>query len=139
MGVADKDLADEILIARRHAGAPLAAAALRAVGRQRHPLDVAAVGDRHHHVFALDEVLVLLLEALLDDLRAPRRGEALLHLQQLAAQHLHEALARAEDLQEGLDLRSEERRVGKECVSTCRSRWSPLLYKKTKTNTHYIQ
>src|SRR3546814_11618385 len=24
----------------------------------------------------------------------------------------------------GLDLRSEERRVGKECVSTCRSRWS---------------
>src|SRR3546814_7285381 len=26
---------------------------------------------------------------------------------------------------QGLDLRSEERRVGKECVSTCRSRWSP--------------
>src|SRR3546814_16542072 len=25
----------------------------------------------------------------------------------------------------GLDQRSEERRVGKECVSTCRSRWSP--------------
>src|SRR3546814_14109981 len=24
--------------------------------------------------------------------------------------------------------RSEERRVGKECVSTCRSRWSPLHY-----------
>src|SRR3546814_5029833 len=24
-----------------------------------------------------------------------------------------------------LDTRSEERRVGKECVSTCRSRWSP--------------
>src|SRR3546814_20433002 len=27
--------------------------------------------------------------------------------------------------------RSEERRVGKECVSTCRSRWSPK-HKKTK-------
>src|SRR3546814_12428240 len=26
--------------------------------------------------------------------------------------------------------RSEERRVGKECVSTCRSRWSPYLLKK---------
>src|SRR3546814_10994432 len=26
--------------------------------------------------------------------------------------------------------RSEERRVGKECVSTCSSRWSPYLYKK---------
>src|SRR3546814_1812029 len=24
-----------------------------------------------------------------------------------------------------VDVRSEERRVGKECVSTCRSRWSP--------------
>src|SRR3546814_13099469 len=27
-------------------------------------------------------------------------------------------------------LRSEERRVGKECVSTCRSRWSPYHKKK---------
>src|SRR3546814_19613530 len=26
---------------------------------------------------------------------------------------------------EGVPTRSEERRVGKECVSTCRSRWSP--------------
>src|SRR3546814_15801279 len=35
-----------------------------------------------------------------------------------------------------LDLaRSEERRVGKECVSTCRSRWSPYnSKKKTKHN-----
>src|SRR3546814_13733123 len=31
--------------------------------------------------------------------------------------------------------RSEERRVGKECVSTCRSRWSPYHYKKK--HTHY--
>src|SRR3546814_8597082 len=29
--------------------------------------------------------------------------------------------------------RSEERRVGKECVSTCRSRGSPYTSKKTKT------
>src|SRR3546814_13888823 len=28
-------------------------------------------------------------------------------------------------------LRSEERRVGKECVSTCRSRWSPYHEKKS--------
>src|SRR3546814_11010072 len=28
--------------------------------------------------------------------------------------------------------RSEERRVGKECVSTCRSRWSPSHIKKKK-------
>src|SRR3546814_14250263 len=31
--------------------------------------------------------------------------------------------------------RSEERRVGKECVSTCRSRWSPYHDKK-KTSPH---
>src|SRR3546814_11273472 len=29
---------------------------------------------------------------------------------------------------------SEERRVGKECVSPCRSRWSPYHYKKNKTS-----
>src|SRR3546814_16855932 len=36
--------------------------------------------------------------------------------------------------------RSEERRVGKECVSTCRSRWSPYHYKKKNilTDQHQI-
>src|SRR3546814_18600430 len=39
--------------------------------------------------------------------------------------------------------RSEERRVGKECVSTCRSRWSPYHSKKTNpltsnTHTHHV-
>src|SRR3546814_19885122 len=29
-------------------------------------------------------------------------------------------------------MRSEERRVGKECVSTCRSRWAPYHYKKNR-------
>src|SRR3546814_17988541 len=33
--------------------------------------------------------------------------------------------------------RSEERRVGKECVSTCRSRWSPYHYKKTKLSQEW--
>src|SRR3546814_17028044 len=32
-------------------------------------------------------------------------------------------------------IRSEERRVGKECVSTCRSRWSPYHSKKKKYAT----
>src|SRR3546814_11608476 len=40
-------------------------------------------------------------------------------------------------------LRSEERRVGKECVSTCRSRWSPYHYKNKeqtiKYETNYMQ
>src|SRR3546814_16264173 len=32
--------------------------------------------------------------------------------------------------------RSEERRVGKECVSTCRSRWSPYHSKKNRLIVH---
>src|SRR3546814_15203642 len=36
-----------------------------------------------------------------------------------------------------LESRSEERRVGKECVRTCRSRWAPYhSKKKEKTNRH---
>src|SRR3546814_14725868 len=35
------------------------------------------------------------------------------------------------------DFRSEERRVGKECVSTCRSRWSPY-HKKKNTSVRMI-
>src|SRR3546814_11900350 len=34
--------------------------------------------------------------------------------------------------EEDESVRSEERRVGKECVSTCRSRWSPDHEKKQK-------
>src|SRR3546814_19180496 len=33
----------------------------------------------------------------------------------------------------GKHFRSDARRVGKECVRTCRSRWSPYHYKKKKT------
>src|SRR3546814_18647271 len=34
--------------------------------------------------------------------------------------------------------RSEERRVGKECVSTCRSRWWPYHYKKQDNTQLYM-
>src|SRR3546814_11499637 len=37
------------------------------------------------------------------------------------------------------DGRSEERRVGKECVSTSRSRWSPYHSKKKQNNSHTIR
>src|SRR3546814_12569351 len=35
----------------------------------------------------------------------------------------------------GAGKRSEERRVGKECVRTCRSRWSPYHSKKNNRST----
>src|SRR3546814_4388381 len=37
----------------------------------------------------------------------------------------HGGAARLLDGRQAAQARSEERRVGKECVSTCRSRWSP--------------
>src|SRR3546814_20066047 len=49
----------------------------------------------------------------------------------------HEALRRAAPGRR-FQGRSEERRVGKECVSTCRSRWSPYHYKKTDAQLPYI-
>src|SRR3546814_17606396 len=36
-------------------------------------------------------------------------------------------------------LRSEERRVGTDCVSTCRSTWMPCQQKKIKTYTELVQ
>src|SRR3546814_18389317 len=42
-------------------------------------------------------------------------------------QHLLDTVTR-------LTARSEERRVGKECVSTCRPRWGPIHKKKKKKN-----
>src|SRR3546814_17763091 len=37
----------------------------------------------------------------------------------------------------GLHVRSEERRVGKECVSTCRSRWSAVHEKQKTTKRNW--
>src|SRR3546814_11940660 len=52
-----------------------------------------------------------------------------------------QALGISQRLLEARGERSEERRVGKECVSTCRSRWSPYHYKKKTIHTkqHKVQ
>src|SRR3546814_15107266 len=44
--------------------------------------------------------------------------------------------AQARQLDLRIWARSEERRVGKECVSTCRSRWSQSHYKKKQNRCH---
>ena len=82
MGVGDEQAGDEILLAGLHAGAALAAAALRPVGRERHALDIAGMGDGDDHVLALDQVLVLHLAFLIDDHGAARGGELVLDLDQ---------------------------------------------------------
>src|SRR3546814_11979929 len=55
----------------------------------------------------------------------PRGVEAEIEFAREGAQHLHV-------------IRSEERRVGKEGVSTCRSRWSQCPYKKKTQNLNRI-
>ena len=80
MGGGHEQPGDKILVAGLHAGAALAAAALRAIGRQRHALDVAGMRHGHDHVLALDQVFVLDLVFLLDDHGLARRGELGLHL-----------------------------------------------------------
>src|SRR3546814_21146701 len=64
----------------------------------------------------------------------PRRRRAALPARRVRAV---ESRADAERCRFLTSQRSEERRVGKECVSTCRSRWSTYHYKKKKKqHTH---
>src|SRR3546814_1609903 len=58
------------------------------------------------------------------DLR-PRRGVAGDPRGRRITPHDHHAARENHAADAGLPGRAEERRVGKECVSTCRSRWSP--------------
>src|SRR3546814_11186877 len=62
----------------------------------------------------------------------PATGETILELPEASAEQIDRAVAAAGKAFQSW--RSEARRVGKECVSTCRSRWSPY-HKKKKTNT----
>src|SRR3546814_15151013 len=75
----------------------------------------------HHHV---DQRIIVLQRRI----EMPRR-RALRSRQFTPHAHAREAV-----LDGALD-RSEERRVGKECVSTCRSRWSPYHYTKKTDST----
>ena len=59
MGRGDEEPCDEILVARLHPGAALAAAPLRAIGRERNPFDIAKMRHGDDHVLALNEILVL--------------------------------------------------------------------------------
>src|SRR3546814_13795224 len=53
-------------------------------------------------------------------------GSSNLHVERGSSSHPHaERRLCDQRQQERSGRRSEERRVGKECVSTCRSRWSP--------------
>src|SRR3546814_14291297 len=56
---------------------------------------------------------------------AVREAEADYQRYRELAQDQYVSRSQLERMHAARDSRSEERRVGKECVSTCRSRWSP--------------
>src|SRR3546814_17921583 len=88
-------------------------------GAADHPGEREAAGQRFRHG---DEIG--LDPRMLDAEHTPRPREAGLHL----VGDEHDAVAIADVAQRRQQFargRSEERRVGKECVSTCRYRWSP--------------
>ena len=70
-----EDEVDEIFLARRHARAAFAAAALHAIFVERRALDVAGMGHRDGDVFALDQRLVLDLDFGIDEFGHARRRE----------------------------------------------------------------
>src|SRR3546814_17854945 len=73
-----------------------------------------------------------------------RKPRAAVHLQHRARLGTHREIAADgfvrsfEARGPRLDARSEERRAGKECVSTFRSRWSTYYKKKTITNITHL-
>ena len=91
--------------------------------------EAAGVPDGHHHDLGEVNATIDALDAserAKDDMRAVYRilaeAEATAHGCAVEETHFHE-VGNGEALRNVL--RSEERRVGKECLRLCRSRWSP--------------
>src|SRR5438105_7442393 len=94
---------DEILFARAHADAALAAAALVAIVGDGGPLDVTGVADRDRHVFLGNQVLDAELALFGEDVRSPRVAVLLLNLPQLLDDDLHHEPVAREDRQQPFD------------------------------------
>src|SRR5262249_42086732 len=117
VGRGHKQPADEILVARLHAGAAAAAAPLGPVGRKRHALDVTEVRDGDDHVLALDQILILDLALLLEDGGPARRGELGFGGVELVLDNGEDALAGSQDLQIIRDLGGELVELGGNLVA----------------------
>src|SRR3546814_16483973 len=110
-----------------------------AVAVRRHPPrrdridDPRAIGGMQRGALGADDGGDRLAEPVLGEGVPDRRG----HAKSSAWKAVTTAAARVSGVSGSR--RSEERRVGKEWVSKCRSRWSPLYYKKKpnyKRKTH---
>ena len=107
MGAGHEDVGDEVFFLRGGAGLPPAAASLRAVLGQGRALDVAGVRQGHHHRLVGDEVLARHLAHRVDDLRAPRVGEALPHIFELGLDDGEQRALVLENVLEAGDLSAE--------------------------------
>src|SRR5712692_2171682 len=97
-------MADEVLVARPHADATLAAAPLIAIGGNRRPLDVAGVADGDRHVFFGDEIFDTDLAGLtLNDLRAAGVAVLRLYVLQLVDDDLHQQPVARQNRAKALD------------------------------------
>src|SRR3546814_13972904 len=87
----------------------------------------AALARREQHIAADFSIIPLIDTTKLPALKWERHKTVRADLDQAVAWMCGEALFKRHPAREDLNVwsRSEERRVGKECVSTCRSRWSP--------------
>ena len=117
MGRSDEQARDEILLARLHPRAALAAASLRPIGGERNAFDIAEMRNGHHHVLAVDQVFFLNLAFLVEDHRAARRGEFLPHGLELVLDDGLDARARAQDVEIVGDLSRELVELGLDLVA----------------------
>src|SRR3546814_7369062 len=110
--------------------------AVNADGTQPRPLIFHGTRDATQRSKTVGNQRFSLLDTLKDDdqyvlmqARSPRSAEGmgteLVKLDVLSGRRI--PIARAPKVNCSISVRSEERRVGKECVSTCRSRWAPYL------------
>ena len=97
-------MADEVLVARPHADAALAAAALVAIRRDGRPLDVAGAADRDRHVLFGDQILdVDLAGFAFEELRPAIVAVLRADFLQLVDDDLHEQALAREDRAQTLD------------------------------------
>ena len=86
----DEQVLDEIFFLGAHRGYALAAPALPAVHRHGDALDVAGMGNGHHHVLFGDQVFEFQVGSVPHDAGAALIAEAILDLEQLVPQDGHE-------------------------------------------------
>src|SRR3546814_19188724 len=99
---------------------------------RRAQLDLAAEPGRGRVALIEDELVARRTDHLVGEVARLEIGERI----ELPAAAMDEADTRVVGGRSTVgagEARSEERRVGKECVSTCRSRWSPYNYTKKQT------